>query len=138
MGCTVGVRFAPSATGAATALLHLLNANGAYGPPVALSGTGVAATTGQGSAGPAGPAGPAGDAGATGAPGPVGPTGVAGPAGSQGPKGDRGSRGPAGKAAAAKKRKKADARRRTACRRQGGHLAGKARRCVVPASRSRR
>lgn len=138
MGCTVGVRFAPSATGAATASLHLLNANGAYGPPVALNGTGVAATTAQGPAGPAGPAGAVGGTGATGAPGPVGPTGAAGPAGPQGSKGDRGSRGPTGKAAAKRKRKKADARRRTACRRHGGHLAGKARKCVLPAPRSGR
>ncbi|HVX34248.1 MAG TPA: prenyltransferase/squalene oxidase repeat-containing protein, partial [Solirubrobacterales bacterium] len=45
MGCTVLVRFAPSAIGEATASLHLLNANGSYGPPVALSGVGVAATS---------------------------------------------------------------------------------------------
>lgn len=142
MGCTVGVRFAPAATGAATASLHLLNANGSYGPPVALSGTGVAATAGgQGPAGPAGAAGatgPMGPAGATGATGAPGPAGQTGPSGSQGPKGERGSRGPAGKSAAAKKRKKVEARRRAACKRRGGHLAGRARKCVVPQRRTGR
>jgi hypothetical protein len=128
LGCTVQVRFAPAATGEATASLHLLNANGNYGPPVALSGTGVAGTAGQGPAGPAGPTGatgatgatgPAGETGATGATGATGEAGAKGPAGAtgpQGPKGERGPRGPAGKSAAKKKaaKKRAAQRRATA------------------------
>jgi hypothetical protein len=143
MGCTVRVRFAPSATGEATASLHLLNANGNYGPPVQLSGTGVPATTGQGPAGPAGPNGATGEAGApgptgaTGATGPSGATGPAGPTGAQGPKGKRGPRGPAGKSPAAKKQR-ADARRRVACKRRHAHSAKKAKKCLRGKPRSRR
>jgi hypothetical protein len=148
MGCTVGVRFAPSATGEATASLHLMNANGNYGPPVALSGIGVAATTGQGPAGPAGPTGAtgatgaAGPAGESGAVGPAGAKGDAGPAGPQGPKGERGPRGKAGKSAAKKKAarkraaRKAAARKKAAAKRKAAKR-GHARRAAAHARQGR-
>lgn len=137
MGCTVQVRFAPAATGAATASLHLLNANGTYGPPVQLSGTGVPVTTGQGPAGPAGPSGATGATGPAGAPGASGATGAAGPAGPTGPRGPKGERGPRG-AAGKKKQKQASDRRRAACKRRHGRAVGaKARKCVLPRHRSR-
>lgn len=153
MGCTVQVRFAPAATGEATAQLHLLNANGNYGPPVQLSGTGVPASTGDGPAGPAGPAGPSGPVGPTGPAGPTGSAGqtgstgamgAAGPAGSVGPKGKRGPRGPAGKSAAKKKKRQQRARKKTArkratCKRGHGHGQGaKATRCVRRKQHARR
>jgi hypothetical protein len=154
MGCTVLVRFAPATSGEATASLHLLNANGNYGPPVQLSGTGVAAAGGQGAVGPEGPSGPAGPAGspgatgeagaagATGATGPAGTTGPTRPDGPQGPEGERGPRGAAGKSAAKKKRqpkkaKTASARRRAVCKRRHGRAATKAEKCARPRQRAR-
>jgi len=134
-GCTVRVRFAPAATGEATASLHLLNANGSYGAPIQLSGTGLPATTGQGPTGPIGTTGATGAAGTTGA---TGATGPAGPGGPQGPRGERGLRGPAGKSAAKKKRRQAQARRRSVCKRRHPHSASKARKCVRSRPRFRR
>jgi hypothetical protein len=143
MGCTLQVRFAPASTGDATAQLHLLNANGTYGPPVLLSGTGVAATTGQGPAGPAGPTGPTGAIGAAGSTGATGAAGTVGATGPVGPKGKRGPRGPAGKPAATKKRqqRKKAARKRAArkgavCKRRHRHGA-KATKCVRRKHRAR-
>ncbi|HEX4305265.1 MAG TPA: hypothetical protein VHZ54_04455 [Solirubrobacterales bacterium] len=119
LGCTVQVRFAPASTGAATATLHLLNANGAYGPPVVLSGTGVAATAGQGPAGPVGPTGATGSGGPAGAAGSTGATGATGPVGPTGPQGEPGPRGKAGKSAAKRRaaKKRAAAKRKGAARR---------------------
>ena len=131
MGCTVLVRFAPATTGEATASLHLLNANGSYGPPVQLSGTGVAASGGQGPdgpEGPPGPAGPSGGVGETGAPGATGAAGAAGPAGSPGPagaQGPEGQRGPVGK------------KQRAVCKRRHGRAAAKAKRCARSRQRAR-
>ncbi len=127
MGCTVQVRFAPAATGDATAALHLLNANGNYGPPIQLSGTGVPATSGQG---PAGPAGPTGATGADGGTGATGATGPAGATGATGPQGPDGKRGPAGRSAVKKgKKQKANARRQLVCKRH--HSGGaKAKKCA--------
>jgi hypothetical protein len=117
-GCTVQVRFAPASTGAASASLHLLNANGTYGPPIGLSGNGIATPTSQG---PVGPAGLSGAPGATGSGGPVGPTGATGP---KGEAGEPGPRGKAGKSAPKKKKGRRTARKKNGRR---GQLACKAR-----------
>jgi hypothetical protein len=112
--CTVSVRFAPTAAGAASAALHI--EDDAAGVTVALSGTGGALPTGPvGPAGPIGPAGPAGPVGPAGAAGPAGPQGPAGasgtdgapgptgPAGATGTQGQPGGQGPAGPAGPAAK-----------------------------------
>jgi hypothetical protein len=80
--CAVNVRFAPTTTGARSALLRFTD--NAPGSPhdVALSGTGAAAPT----TGP-GPSGQDGATGATGPAGPTGPTGATGPVGPRGPRG---------------------------------------------------
>jgi hypothetical protein len=99
--CPVGVRFAPTASGARSATLVVsTEGNGAVLVP--LSGQGTDAPVGV--AGPAGAAGPAGPAGSDG----VGKPGPTGPAGPQGPTGARGPRGPMGhvKAKACKARGK--------------------------------
>jgi hypothetical protein len=77
--CAVNVRFAPTTTGARSAVLRFTD--NAPGSPhdVSLSGTGAAAPT-------TGP-GPAGQDGATGPAGPTGPTGATGPVGPRGPRG---------------------------------------------------
>ncbi|MGH2938527.1 MAG: prenyltransferase/squalene oxidase repeat-containing protein [Solirubrobacterales bacterium] len=139
MGCTVQVRFAPATTGEATAALHLLNANGNYGPPVVLSGIGVPATTGQGPVGPAGPTGATGATGATAPSGATGATGPAGPTGTQGPKGEHGPRGPAARSAAKKKKQsQSSARRQLSCKRRHAHSAAKVRKCVRSKPHARR
>jgi hypothetical protein len=92
-GCALGVRFAPTATGARSATLMVsTEANGVVLMPL----------SGQGSDAPIGQTGPAGQTGAAGADGvgKAGPTGPAGPAGPQGPRGVRGPRGPMGHAKA--------------------------------------
>src|SRR3954463_13806926 len=77
--CAVNVRFAPTTTGARSAVLRFTD--NAPGSPhdVALSGTGAAPPT-------TGP-GPSGQDGATGPAGPTGPTGATGPVGPRGPRG---------------------------------------------------
>src|SRR4051794_2204207 len=77
--CAVNVRFAPTTTGARSAVLRFTD--NAPGSPhdVSLSGTGAAApTTGPGPPGQDGATGPAGATGPTGATGPVGPRGPRG------------------------------------------------------------
>jgi Collagen triple helix repeat (20 copies) len=130
-GCTVQIRFAPASTGAASASLHLLNANGNYGPPIGLSGNGIPTRTSQG------PVGPAGASGTPGATGPAGPTGPTGPTGATGETGERGPRGEAGKAASKKKKSKQTAKRKKDSRRRqlacGAHhrgSPGKATKCI--------
>jgi hypothetical protein len=73
--CTIGVRFAPAATGASSAALTIVS-NSSSTLVLAVSGTGTAPAAGA--TGPAGPAGPTGPTGATGATGPRGPAGPAG------------------------------------------------------------
>ena len=68
--CSIDVRFAPTAAGARTASLRVVDDH-AGSHTVALGGTGGDL--------PAGPAGAAGEDGATGPPGPTGPAGVSGP-----------------------------------------------------------
>ncbi len=80
--CTLRVRFAPQALGAASGTLTLAGNLGDGERTVALSGSGVALPVGE-----RGPEGPTGPAGAT---GPAGPAGVAGPAGPAGPQGEPG------------------------------------------------
>src|SRR3954468_15161093 len=77
--CAVKVRFAPTTTGARSAVLRFTD--NAPGSPhdVSLSGTGASAPT-------TGP-GPPGQDGATGPSGPTGPTGATGPVGPRGPRG---------------------------------------------------
>jgi hypothetical protein len=96
-GCTLRLRFAPTAVGERTATLNLLNADGLYGPPIALSGAGVAAPTVAGPPGADGAPGPQGGAGPQGAPGPTGGTGGAGLPGAKGAPGPQGKRGAKGK-----------------------------------------
>jgi len=83
--CKLQVRFAPFASGSASAVLTAVT-NAAEDPTTALDGMASAPTVP-----PVGPAGPAGATGATGATGPLGATGPAGASGPTGP------RGPAGK-----------------------------------------
>lgn len=122
-GCTVVIRFAPSATGAESATLHMLSAGGTYGPPIALTGTGVAPGTSQG------PAGPQGATGATGATGPTGATGAAGTAGPAGPKGEAGPRGPRGKSGKGAAKGKAGRRKSLACKARRARVGSTARKC---------
>jgi hypothetical protein len=86
--CTITVRFVPTATGARTATIDLVDNEPLRLPTIALSGTGVSPNSG--------PAGPAGPTGATGPVGPTGPTGPVGPTGATGPAGPTGATGPAG------------------------------------------
>src|SRR3954471_1396861 len=77
--CAVKVRFAPTTTGARSAVLRFTD--NAPGSPhdVSLSGTGASApTTGPGPPGQDGATGPSGPTGPTGATGPVGPRGTRG------------------------------------------------------------
>ena len=69
LGCTIRLRFAPSGLGQRSASLALFNADGIYGPPIALSGTGVAAPAVQGPQGVPGPQGDVAAKGDTGAQG---------------------------------------------------------------------
>jgi hypothetical protein len=126
-GCTVVVRFAPTETGEASATLHLLSGSGPYGPPISLTGTGVAASTSHGPEGPAGPQGATGETGPSGAAGPAGP---AGPVGAVGAKGDPGPRGPRGKSRRSASKGKAGRRKRLACKSRRGHASGRARKCT--------
>ena len=71
--CTIGVRFAPQATGGSSATLTLVS-NSTSALAIDVSGTGTAPATGP--AGPAGPAGPTGATGPKGATGPQGPAGT--------------------------------------------------------------
>jgi hypothetical protein len=103
--CTVGVRFAPRAVGAASGQLAIGFSSFGFGSGATsarvLTGTGTAPAPGpQGPAGPAGPVGPAGPAGADGTAGPAGADGAAGPAGPTGPAGPVGAAGPQGPAGA--------------------------------------
>ena len=107
--CTVGVRFAPSATGARTAALTLAS-DAAVEPQLALSGSGGDAPRGpQGAPGAPGAQGPQGASGAT------GPAGAAGPRGARGVTGARGARGPAGPAASVTCRLTGARARRVTC-----------------------
>jgi Collagen triple helix repeat (20 copies) len=85
LGCTLRLRFAPSELGERSASLQLLNADGFYGPPIALGGVGVEAPAAQG---PQGDPGPQGD---------QGQQGPKGDAGMPGATGERGARGRAGR-----------------------------------------
>jgi hypothetical protein len=80
-GCTLRLRFAPSGLGQRSATLNLLNANGFFGAPIELGGTGVAAPAVQGSKG---------DPGSNGEQGSKGGTGAKGATGARGGKGARG------------------------------------------------
>jgi hypothetical protein len=82
--CTARVRFAPSVSGARSAML-VARSDSASTLDVTLSGTGAAP-----------PQGPAGADGAPGASGPQGPAGATGATGARGSKGETGARGPAG------------------------------------------
>jgi hypothetical protein len=83
--CTITARFVPSAAGARSANIDLVDNEQLRLPTIALSGTGIPANSGPvGPQGPTGPTGATGPAGPTGATGPVGPTGATGPAGPQG------------------------------------------------------
>ena len=73
--CTLGVRFAPQATGASSATLTLVS-NSTSALAIDVSGAGTTPATGP--AGPTGATGPAGPAGPTGATGATGPAGVIG------------------------------------------------------------
>jgi hypothetical protein len=82
-GCTIAVRFIPSAGGSRTATLTVTTDDPARSEVVvALSGQGTAATAGGGTPGPQGPAGPQGATGPAGPAGATGPKGATGPAGS--------------------------------------------------------
>jgi hypothetical protein len=87
--CPVSVRFAPSATGARSALLSAEIDGVDPAPGIALIGTGVALPAGTpglpGAPGSIGGTGPAGTPGAAGAPGQAGGAGTRGPAGVRGP-----------------------------------------------------
>ncbi len=85
LGCTLRLRFAPSEVGERSASLRLMNADGIYGPPIALGGTGVSAPAVQG---------PQGDPGSQGQPGLAGGRG---PVGRRGPAGKKGERGRPGR-----------------------------------------
>jgi len=84
--CTLRVRFAPQALGAAEARLTIADDSGEGAHEATLTGSGVALPVGE--RGPEGPAGPAGPVGATGPAGPAGPVGPVGPAGPQGAPGE--------------------------------------------------
>jgi hypothetical protein len=120
--CPVGVRFAPTASGARSATL-VVSSDGNGAVLVPLSGEGTDAPVGQ--TGPAGPTGEAGPAGADG----VGKAGPAGPAGPQGPRGARGPRGPMGHAKAkvckAKGKKRCRANSKAFRKARHGHRATK-------------
>lgn len=88
--CTVRVRFAPTGSGAHSAVLRV--ADDAPGGERTVTLTGTGGDLPQGPAGPAGADGAAGSAGSAGPAGCAG-VGVAGPVGPQGAKGDRGPAG---------------------------------------------
>lgn len=91
--CTVEARFAPSATGARSAELHLTSNALPQSPAVvALTGTGVTPPPPErGEQGPIGPHGEHGERGEPGVRGEQGTIGPAGSAGAQGPQGAAGS-----------------------------------------------
>lgn len=89
-GCTVKVRFAPTAPGPRTAELSVVAGTGAT-QTTTLTGTGGALPAGADGVGTTGPKGDPGTAGPLGPQGPVGPQGPAGPTGPQGAKGKDGT-----------------------------------------------
>jgi hypothetical protein len=96
-GCTLRLRFGPTVQGERTAALNLLNADGPYGPPIALSGAGVAAPAVQGPGGGPGPKGDPGEGGAKGDAGAKGEPGMKGAPGAKGGPGAKGERGRPGR-----------------------------------------
>lgn len=123
-GCTAIVRFAPAAAGEASATLHLLAGGSPYGPPIRLSGTGVAASADRGPEGLVGPEGPAGTQ------GPIGPVGPTDATGATGAKGEAGPRGPRGKSGRSATKDKKGRRKVPACRSRHRRGSGNARRCA--------
>lgn len=99
--CTITAGFTPSASGAETATLTLVDNETTPGT-VTLTGTGVAPNSGpQGPQGNTGAQGPQGDTGSQGAAGEQGPQGDTGSQGASGAQGDAGSQGQTGTTGAA-------------------------------------
>ena len=96
--CTAGVRLAPTALGARSAVLSATVAGSDAAPAIVLLGEGT--TLPAGAPGWPGPAGPDGQQGPAGTPGTAGAPGGTGAQGERGPRGARGragARGPAGR-----------------------------------------